>query len=295
MAITSWRTEWNAIAARIDGLVRAGEFFYRSIEKRTEDSYGALKKILLPQSGQIYEHLVAYNQKFAGSLPVQASDSLSQFITDFNSFFTSPVDSGTLDHCLPFLQIRLTGLSAFRSQLEFCLASLEDQIRATTDRAILHLQRCIVADIRYREQWKNVFQEGEPSCEKLGAVHLLWHGIWAFKADASGGRTDLVMGNRIDNPSKVEETALGMVLTEWKRATSERQVQKKYEEGIAQASNYSAGVFGGVELTSTRYIVVVTSDIVREHPEVTEGNVMYKFLNIAVDQSVPSKTARKNA
>lgn len=295
MATISWRTEWNAIAARIDGIVRAGEFFYRSIEKRTEDSYGALKKILLPQSSQAYVLLVEYNQKYAGALPTQAADSLNQFVTDFKSVFEETINSGTLNHCLPFLQIRLTALSAFRSQLEFCLSNLEDQIRVTTDRAMFHLQRCIVADIRYREQWKLAYQEGEPSCEKLGAVHLLWHGIWAFKANASGGRTDLVMGNRIDNPSKVEETALGMALTEWKRATSEGDVQKKYDEGIIQASHYSAGVLGGVELTSVRYIVVVTTDIVRECDEVVKGNITYKFFNIAVDPSAPSETARKKS
>ncbi|MFX0135364.1 MAG: hypothetical protein ACFFDN_17100 [Candidatus Hodarchaeota archaeon] len=160
-------------------------------------------------------------------MPKKAIECLTEFITEFDLEFTKKLPiKKELVYRLPVLQIRLTALCALRSRFEFYLANLEDQIRATTDRALMHLQRCIVVDSEYRKKWEEAFKN-ETLCEKLGAVHLLWHGIWAFKVDAKGGRTDLVMGDRIDNPSKVEETAFGMVLSEWKRAETENEVRKK--------------------------------------------------------------------
>src|ERR1700722_9028346 len=39
---------------------------------------------------------------------------------------------------------------------------------------------------------------GSVACERLGAVHLLWHGIFAFKVDGSGARTDLIAPEQPD-------------------------------------------------------------------------------------------------
>ena len=228
MLTVPWRALWGLISGRIDGLVQTGELFFRSIEKYTEDSYDVTGKILIPQADELYDKIVEYRSQYATELPASAVECLDQFFADFGSHFKSPPGSRDLSGRLQRVQIRLTALSAFRAQLEFCLASLEDQIRAATERAFMHLQRCILADNRYREQWKTAFEDGEPSCEKLGATHLLWHGIWAFKVDAAGGRTDLVMGNRIDNLVQIEKIALGIVLTEWKRATSDSDVEAKY-------------------------------------------------------------------
>jgi len=69
MPTTPWRTEWIAISARIQGLVRAGEFFYGSIDKYAQDSYGVLPRILLPQSAEVYQLVRVYAEKFAAELP----------------------------------------------------------------------------------------------------------------------------------------------------------------------------------------------------------------------------------
>lgn len=305
MLTTSYRAEWNVIASRIEGLVRAGDFFIRS--KLPNSERNALNDILLPESIEVYNLLVSYNKKHSGCLPKQAKDCLTDFITKFDLKFTENYLGNLLNHRLPHLQTRLTALIAFRSQFEFHLANIEDQIRATTDRALIHLQRLIVVDSEYGKKWIEEFNKREEWCEKLGAVHLLWHGIWAFKANAAGGRTDLVMGTEIDNSSKVEEASFGMVLTEWKRAKIENgglkknkrakienEVLKKYKEGVKQAKLYTTDVLGGIELNTIRYIIVVTEDLVsKKDPDIDEGGVKYKFFNIAVAPSNPSEAAQK--
>jgi len=293
MTITSWRAEWNAIAARIEGLVRTGEFFYRSIQTPGKDPHGAVTRILLPQSDQCYQVMAEYIERYANVLPAQAADCLKRFLEEFGDIFKAEPKGVQLGRRILKTQLRVMALIALRSEFEYCVAGIQDQIRATSERAFLHLQRCIVADGRYREQWQAAFDKGETCCEKLGGVHLLWHGIWAFKVGAKGGRTDLVMGNQIDNPSEVERTALGMVLTEWKRAADEREVEVKYRQGKEQVAQYSEGVLGGVELADTRYVVVVTEHMASGNDEVDENGITYKFVNIAVDPEAPSQAARR--
>ncbi len=83
-----------------------------------------------------------------------------------------------------------------------------------------------------------------------------------------------------------------MALTEWKLARSESEVLRKFQEGKKQACLYSAGVLGGVELTDTRYIVVVSQDMASGNDDVDEKAITYKYVNIAVHPTVPSAAAR---
>jgi hypothetical protein len=73
-----------------------------------------------------------------------------------------------------------------------CLSDVQESIRTYSERAFAHLQRSIVADEEIQRKWLCAFGKGEVACEKLGGVDLLSHGIWAFKVDARGARTDLV-------------------------------------------------------------------------------------------------------
>ena len=65
-------------------------------------------------------------------------------------------------------------------------------IRTRSERAFAHLQRHFVADAECRDKWTSAFTDGEVACEALRALHLLLHGLWAFKVDNAGARTDLV-------------------------------------------------------------------------------------------------------
>ena len=85
-------------------------------------------------------------------------------------------------------------MSEFKSEFELTVGGSVEHAKSLVERAFIHLQRTIVVDHDIRKKWKSAFNTGEIACERLGAVHLLSHGIWAFKADALGERTDLILG-----------------------------------------------------------------------------------------------------
>lgn len=134
--------------------------------------------------------------------------------------------------------------------------------------------------------------KGEVECEKLGAVHLLGHGIWAFKINASGGRTDLVYQEPAGGLIKEQQYAEGFVLTEWKIAKSAAEAEGKSREARDQTKRYTSGVLGGTELIGYRYIVVVSEKEVKLSETLTEDGIEYRHVNIVVNPSAPSKAAR---
>ncbi|PTQ65155.1 hypothetical protein C8J45_1012 [Sphingomonas sp. PP-CE-3G-477] len=136
-----------------------------------------------------------------------------------------------------------------------------EQIRSTAELAFRHLQQLIVVDKDVKRKWQDALAAGgETECEKLGGVHLLWHGIQAFKVHGDGGRTDLVFAE----PIEAADTAgvQGLVLTEWKKGTKDN-ATGKYASAKRQADLYSAGVLGGVELKRYRFLVLVSEKAVR--------------------------------
>jgi len=107
-------------------------------------------------------------------------------------------------------------LAAFDTEMSFLLSDVQQHLRSRSERAFAHLQRVIVVDQQFREKWKSALREGEVACEKLGAVHLLLHGIWAFKVDAAGERTHLVFQDPAGDLLAEQHYADALVLTEWK-------------------------------------------------------------------------------
>jgi hypothetical protein len=158
-----------------------------------------------------------------------------------------------------------------------------------SERAFVHLKRSIVADSDLREKWKQSFKNGELACEKLGGSHLLLHGVWAFKVDAQGGRTDLILGEPITDLAEAERSAEALVLTEWKVARSDSELSQKLSDAKNQASKYSAGVLAGFELARYRYLVVVTERDVKMPLDDDNGDFVYRKINIAVDPRPPSR------
>jgi hypothetical protein len=124
--------------------------------------------------------------------------------------------------------------------------------------AFEHLRRQLMVDEDIRKKWQDAFGKHETACEKLGAIHLLSHGIWAFKVIASGGATDLVFGDPVENYAKMmRRTARALVLTEWKLIKRQDEITTKAQQARDQAQIYSGGVLGDAELKRTRYVVLV--------------------------------------
>jgi hypothetical protein len=147
----------------------------------------------------------------------------------------------------------------------------------------------IVADATVREKWQESFKKGEVACEKLGAVHLLLHGIWAFKVDAIGGRTDLVFQEPAGDLSNAQRYVDGFVLTEWKKANPNDNVGQLFEQARLQARRYSQGALAGSELTSYRFAIVVSHQQIDVPNDFREGLVIYRHINIAVNPRLPSR------
>jgi len=164
--------------------------------------------------------------------------------------------------------------------------------RSLVARAFAHLQRSIVADSVVQDRWKKAFDEGETACEKLGAVQFLLHGVWAFKASATGERTDLVFGEPLVVENEVRTAADTLVLTEWKVVKDQRELTLKANQALEQARRYSGGILAGFELSSRRYLVIVSSDLLPMPALKQEGGVIYEYVNLAVSPSVPSKASK---
>jgi hypothetical protein len=279
-----WRTEWQAISGRIHGLLEAGRFYLAPQSVRQEDPYNVADGELLPQIARVVEVLVQYAGNHERVLPLAAAASLKRFIERSRRWdFTPGALSG-----LPAVQGFLTILASFQSEFTYQISDSSTVAKRLSERAFTHLQRSIVADRSIRERWIQVYEVGETACEKLGGTHLLLHGIWAFKVNAEGERTDLVLGEPLRDLSEAERTAEAMVLTEWKLVRTEAELEGQIRQAHAQAARYAAGALAGFELAHYRYLVMVSKRVLHMPADVSEGAIVYRHINIAVDPHAPS-------
>ena len=73
----------------------------------------------------------------------------------------------------------------------------------------------------------------------------------------------------------------------------ESEQKKKAKEAKRQASIYARSVLGGNELRQYRYLVLVSkSRLLPETPDIQEGDIVYRHINIAVDPKPPSQATR---
>lgn len=70
---------------------------------------------------------------------------------------------------------------------------------------------------------------------------------------------------------------------------SDSELNNKAEQAHRQAKLYGEGSLAGFELAGYRYLVLVSKDILKDIPsQINENGVIYKYINIPVDPSVPS-------
>jgi hypothetical protein len=280
-----YRTEWDALAARIEGLIGAGLIVVKiaPLLQSQSDHHGVLASEIIPNGNQTCRALAEFYTAHASSLPPRAAAVLEDFLSKNRQFFSS-VQPG-----FGALQAMLALLQSIRAEVTHLLADTEYQARCTVERAFLHLKRSIIVDEGLRKRWKAAFEGHETHCEKLGAVHLLGHGLWGFKVSATGAATDLVLGEALTPDDEVERASNALVLTEWKRLLHPREIDAVVAQARDQAGKYSGGVLGGVELRTYRYIVVVSEKDEVMPPDLLMGSVTYRHVNIPVSPKVPSK------
>jgi hypothetical protein len=285
----TWRNEWKAISGNIKGLKDAALFLVEYLKVNSSDDLSVIHKQLLPHSLEIFRELENFKNCHHKELPKLAVESLTKFLEKHTNEFKGDIHLSGPDGNRAYLQARITLLTSLCSTFEYYVADRAYHIRVLAERAFLHLQRLIVADGDLRRKWGEAFGRGEPDCEKLGSVHLLHHGIWAFKAYTKEERTDLVFQEPI-NLSDVERTSEGLVLTEWKKVENEKELNNKIDVAKKQAGLYSCGSLAGIELTNYRYLIMVSTDRVSLPPDLVEKDVTYRLINIAINPSSPSKS-----
>lgn len=290
----SWRTEWQTISARIKGTMIAGNFYVNCLSVNRGDSYEYGKKELLPRLKDICLDLIRFNSTHRTSLPPTAARGLQDFINAYSGRFCDTPAVETRDTAMERAFFNMAALASFESSFSYWISDLSAVAKNLTERAFLHLQRTIIADKSERQKWKAAFgdtKRAEILCEQLGAVHLLSHGIWAFKANTAGERTDLVLQEPMKEKDLdlIEIAAEAMVLTEWKVVRKKSELMGKTTEALAQMKRYAKGAMGGFELTQHRYAVLLSEKFLDEQQDVHDGGFVYRHINIAIDPDPPSK------
>lgn len=277
------RDDWKAISARIEGLVQAGHFYLECLRVNSSDTDAVAMRILIPEINEVLSLIKAFRDRYASNLSTAASKYLENFIHIFDTKFENKLPDDVK------VRGRITALASFRSGLTYHLSDHSAIAKRLTDRAFIHLQRSIVADEAVRSRWKHAYSQGETACERLGAVHLLQHGIWAFKATGERERTDLVMGERLASLDEAERVAEALVLTEWKLVREAGELDTKLAAAKTQVSRYASGVLGGFELAQCRYLVIVSERVLQLPQDESVGDVRHRHINIAVDPLPPSR------
>lgn len=280
-----WQTRWASLSARIAALHDAGRFLTSTLGAVNSDYHGIINAEVIPNAKAIFNELHRLRELHGGELPAQAVGALDAFVARHKATFTK--ESGLLGWS--GLQFVVGALTSFRAEFADLLTDTEAVARSLTLRSFVHLQRCMVADPTIRARWEQAFDADEESCEKLGAAHLLGHGIWSFKTSAAGERTDLLLGEPLSITPDIRTISEALVLTEWKRVKDPADVAAHATQALKQARRYSAGILAGFELASLRFLVLVSKDHVALPANVAEGPVLYRYINVAVNPRPPSR------
>jgi hypothetical protein len=277
--------EWRTISARIDGVRDAAHLLSQFLMSNSNEVYGASRE-LGRGCADVLDLIRKFAADYADVLPKPAVDRIGEYVAAGRPAI---FDAARQD--LNATKSAVVMLLTLRAELDHLLTDQQEQIRSRTERAFLHLQRVLAVDPNTRAQWEAALNgKGETACEQLGAVHLLLHGIFAFKANTAGAHTDLVFADmRDDFGSRGLD---GLVLTEWKMG-NDSNAATRFAEARAQMKLYQRGALAGPELTSVRYAVVVSdSDLKSAPPDQVEDGVLYRHISIAVAPDTPSKQAR---
>ncbi len=293
------REAWNPLAMRILGLeagfcqLSQGEEFFTRLRSGLSlgdlDPDKLIPDMYIPALRRCYDDIVSFHDTNRAILDHSVISCLEQFRTSAKFI--------KKDVAFPRFQLQvIAAFSALRAELEYYFSDRESQMIKLVERAFSHLRRRIVADHDFAKQWQTSYKEGgEAACEKLGAVHLLQHGIWSFKAYAEHERTDLILGVSLDM-QEVERSADALILTEWKKYNDKEdkpqkqaaEIQKIAENAVKQAKIYAQSSLAGYEIRSIRYIPIVTEDRVAVN-DIDEDGIKYRVINIPVAPSTPSE------
>lgn len=296
------REVWNNLAVRIQGMEAAILGFARTVDyvsigqnptADVQDKYQINAQVLVPSLKECYRDIIEFREQYREEFPAPALTCLERFEGVAKQALGDGATTGRnqIQSIIAFV--------ALRTELNFYLFDRDAQMRKLVERAFLHLKRRIIVEADFAKQWQEAYNAkaidgrslGETACEKLGAIQLLQHGIWAFKAHSERERTDLVLGIPIDE-GEAMKSADTLVLTEWKKVNdkaSQKDVDKAVEDGIKQAKIYTGSSLAGFEIHTAKYIPIVSWDRVLVN-DCADSGILYRVINIPVCPSEPSKS-----
>jgi hypothetical protein len=254
---------WQPLSARIQGLTNAGQFA-ANLFGHSGDSSRVIEAFA-EHAKSILSDLLAFAKSLEKGESLKNADGYAREAIDRVSKEVYPLlndKSNTTDMRRVHVRTSLVILSALEGEITYILRNGQEGIRSLTERAFEHLNRTIVVDIDFRAKWKAAYDHHETKCEALGGVHLLSHGIWAFKASGPSAATDLVYQEPPNDIGRIKRSSDGLVLTEWKRLKKNDDPAKLFESARKQAELYAGGLLGGMELRKYRYAVLVTQNAV---------------------------------
>ena len=213
---------WRALAARIESLGSATEVLLATFRVNSSDPDNVIRKAIIPELESVKSELRQLRETYREVLPPAAAGALDRYLEKWKG--ETPNSSGNESRSLQ----AVVPLVLFRSEFDYLLRDFEGEARSLTELALEHLRRLITVDIAARKRWTEAFKKRETDCERLGAVHLLSHGIWAFKVADSTAATDLVFGEPIEKEvGLIRATARALVLTEWKLVKDESDLESQ--------------------------------------------------------------------
>jgi hypothetical protein len=279
------RATWINLSARVQGLIEASKLAADMFRDKG-DAMGVFVRL------QEHASAILSDIKGFGDSPGPEFPDAAKAIERVNQQIGSMLidTSASTDMRQIHIKSAIVILAALAGEITYILRDTQDAIRSRAERAFEHLQRVILVDEDVRQKWKTAYGINEPHCEKLGAIHLLSHAIWAFKVHAERGRTDLVYQDRLTDTALVERVSEGLVLTEWKRYTpGGKSADTLAREARDQAENYAAGVLAGIELCQYRYIILVSERSIPVPDDLVIGMKTYRHINLQVDPQTASK------
>lgn len=279
----NWVNHWRALSDRSEMLFAAARFLAETL--KINDTSSNEIEHLLSELKSFRGDLAEFRSTWQSSLPSGAASSLDAYL----ALLVSGRNVGN-----PSMALRqFSDMQVFTARFEYFIRDNEIEARNLTDLAFEHLRRLIVVDPEIRKKWTASYKKGEVACEKLGAVHLLSHGIWAFKIVGAAAATDLVYREPIAKSGEIlRRTAKALVLTEWKVVKDIKQTEKKAEEARKQTVQYAAGVLGDLELNQTRFVILVGEKSNEAPQDLFDNGITYRHIWIPIKPATPSEVSR---
>lgn len=173
------RSTWTDLSARLHGLIDASKLAADLFRNRG-DSVEVIVR-LRDHASAILSDLRAFQPQITADFP-SAAQAIARVSEQIGSMLAD--QSGTQDTRQIHVRSAIVILAALDGEISYLLRDSQDAIRSRAERAFEHLQRLIAVDDDVRTKWRAAYAISETKCERLGAVHLLQHAIWAFKANA---------------------------------------------------------------------------------------------------------------